>query len=133
MYTGREARQNADVGSRSSAMSWFARTLSITAESEPAVILDTNNNRQRILILTKPFITMLLYESVIPKMRISAAHAVNFVALPGRKLLLGVQAPPPFEQALPPQDFVDAENASSKTMRGIEDGGVCIGDLLRER
>jgi hypothetical protein len=76
---------------------------------------------------------MLLYERVIPQMWIGAAHSIDLRTLAGRKFLAWVKTPASFEQSLPPQDFMDARNTSTKIVSGIEDGGVCIGDLLSER
>ncbi len=65
-------------------------------------------------------------------MRIGSAHAIDFRALTGRELLVRVETPAPFEQALSPQYLMDARNTSLKIVRGIEDGRIRIRDLLGE-
>ena len=75
---------------------------------------------------------MLLHECVILKMRIGSAHAIEFRALPRREFLLRIETPAPFEQALAPQYLMNARNTSLKIVRGIEDGGIRIRDLLGE-
>src|ERR1022692_4259721 len=66
-------------------------------------------------------------------MRIGSAHAIDFRALARRKFLLGIETPASFEQALTPQYLMDARNTSLKIVGGIEDGGIRIRDLLRQR
>src|ERR1035437_2496255 len=66
-------------------------------------------------------------------MRIGSAHAIDFRALARRKFLLGIETPASFEQALTPQYLMDARNTSLKIVRGIEEGGIRIRDLLRQR
>src|SRR5712692_3588480 len=66
-------------------------------------------------------------------MRVGSAHAIDFLTLTRRQFLLWIKTPASFEQALTPQNLMDARNASPKIMRRIEDGRVCICDLLGER
>src|SRR6266550_5883514 len=109
---GREARQNSDVGSSCRGTSSVARALSITAWSEAPAMPDTNSISST--ILAKPFIKVLLYECVILQMRIGSAHAIEFCALTRRELLLRIETPAPFEQALTPQYLMNARNTSLK-------------------
>jgi hypothetical protein len=76
---------------------------------------------------------VLLYECVILQMRIGFADAIEFRALTRREILLRIETPAPFEQALTPQYLMNARNTSLKIVRGIEDGGIRICDLLRQR
>ena len=71
-------------------MAWFD-----TAWSDPPAMTVTNIISSA--ILAKPFIKVLLYECVILKMRIGAAHAIEFRALTGREFLIRVETPAPFE------------------------------------
>ena len=57
-------------------------------------------------------------------------HAIDLLALAGRKLLLRIKTPAALEQSLAPQNLVNAWDASVKMVRGIEDGGIGVGDLL---
>src|ERR1700722_4064615 len=130
MYTGEDARQNCEVGSRFKSTSCLACTLAITELSAAAASLAVNSKIKT--VLAKPFIKMLLYECVVLQMRIRPRHAIHLFALAGRKFLLGVETPTPFEQSLAAQDFMDAGDASAKIVTGIEDGGVRVRDLLSE-
>lgn len=65
-------------------------------------------------------------------MGIRFADAVDFFHLARGQFLVGVKAPTPFEQSLTSQDFVDSRNAAVKLMRGIEDGGIRVGDMRGE-
>lgn len=60
-------------------------------------------------------------------MWVRCVNAVNFVQLPYRKLLDGVQTPPVGQQSLPPEHFVDARNAAMKRVDRIEKSRIAIG------
>src|SRR5215813_9962026 len=66
-------------------------------------------------------------------MRISIAYSIEFSTLSRRKFLLRIEAPASFEQPLSSQDLVNTRDAAVKSICRIENGGVCVGNLLRER
>src|ERR1700730_16026166 len=65
-------------------------------------------------------------------MRIEPAHAVNFLALTRRKIVVRIETPASFENSLATQNLVDPGNASAKLVGGIEERGVRVRDLLSE-
>src|SRR5688572_4596704 len=62
-------------------------------------------------------------------MRISARNAVDLLGLAGTELLVGIEAPRAFEQALATEHFVDAGNAAGEIVGGVEDHGVRVGQF----
>src|SRR5579859_1728497 len=81
-------------------------------------------------VLAKPFIQVLLYEGIIPQMRIRFAHAVDFFHLARGEFLMGIKTPAAFQQALTPQDLMYARNTSTKLVSGIKYSRVRVGNLL---
>jgi hypothetical protein len=68
-------------------------------------------------------------EVVVMEMRIGAIDAVNLSELVGAQRFVFIEAPDTFEQALAAQDFMQTGDAASVAVRGIEEGGVAIGDF----
>jgi hypothetical protein len=66
-------------------------------------------------------------------MWIGPAHAIEFRALTRRKFLFRIETPSPFKQSLTPQYLMNARDTSLKIVRGVEDGAICIRDLLSQR
>ena len=50
----------------------------------------------------------------------------------GAERLVFVEAPESFQQALAAQHFMEAGDATPVAIRGIEEGGIAIGDLCAE-
>src|SRR5437016_1542275 len=63
------------------------------------------------------------------QMRVGAINAINFRKLAGAEGFIFVEAPKSFQQTLATQHFMDSGDATSKAIRGIEEGGIAIGDL----
>src|SRR5215468_3971184 len=82
--------------------------------------------------LAKPFIKVLLYEVIVLQVRIESAHAIDFSALPGGEFFVRIKTPASFQKPLAAQNFMDAGNTAAELMRGIEQGSISIGDLMRE-
>ena len=74
--------------------------------------------------LLQPPVAVLRDEPVVHQVRIAREHAIDLVHLAGAQLFVRIEAPPPGEQSLPPQHFVDAGNAPGEIVRRIEQGGV---------
>ena len=72
-------------------------------------------------------------ELVVHQVRVAGEHSIDLRHLAGTQFLVRIEAPPAGEQALAPQHFVDAGNASGEIVRGIEQRGVQIGELGAER
>src|SRR5258706_4047876 len=70
-------------------------------------------------------------EFVIVQMRISAVHAVDFLALTWAEGFVPVEAANAFEHALPSQHVVETGNAAGVPVRRVEKGGVRVGDFDR--
>ena len=64
--------------------------------------------------------------------RISRERAIDGAGLARAQFLVRIQAPAPGEEALAPQDFVDAGNAAGEPVGGIEQGGIGVGQLRAE-
>ena len=62
-------------------------------------------------------------------MGVIAAHTINFFALAGTEGRVRIQTPDAFEQALTPQDFLQAGDAAGKIVGGIEKCRVAIRDF----
>lgn len=75
---------------------------------------------------------MLGDEIIIAEMRVGGADAINLRKLAGAERLVLVETPEAFEEALAAEDFVEAGDAARKTVRGIEEGGIAVGDFIRE-
>ena len=91
MYTGRDARQNADRDQRT------PLSCGRLYHRRSGTCRHADTNRISSTILSKPFIEVLLYECVILQMRVRLAHAIDFRALARRKFFLGIKTPAPFE------------------------------------
>jgi hypothetical protein len=59
-------------------------------------------------------------------MRISLKHPADLFVLAGAEHLPGIQAPDSFQQTLPPQDFMQASDASGEVVRGVKKCGVAV-------
>ena len=88
----------------------------------------------------QPLVPMLGHKGIIVEMGIGGIDAVDLFALAGAEGFVFVEAPEAFEQSLAAQDFVKPGDAAGETIRGIEEGGVAVGDfdgasqhLLRDR
>ena len=69
---------------------------------------------------------------VYKRRRIRRADAVNLRHLAGAERFLLVETPDALQQALAAEDFVEAGDAAGETVRGVEEGGVAVGDFIRE-
>ena len=85
-----------------------------------------------VVVSSQPFIAMLGDEGIIAEMRIRGADAINLRKLAGAERLVFIEAPDAFEQALAAEDFVEAGDAAGETVRGVEEGGIAVGDFVRE-
>ena len=72
---------------------------------------------------------MLTDEVVVVEMRIPGINPGDFLELPGAERFIGIQAPDAFQQPLSPQHFVDAGNASAKSIGRVKKRRIAIGDL----
>ena len=77
----------------------------------------------------QPLIKPLPNKSIVVQMGISRIDTLDFRELTAAECLLRIQAPDALENSLPPQNFVQARNASRKIVGSIEEGCVAIGDL----
>src|SRR5687767_14939341 len=62
-------------------------------------------------------------------MWIGAADAIDLFSLTWAELLVRIEAPRAVEQALVTEHFVNAGNAAGEIIRGVEDGGVGVGEF----
>src|ERR1043165_3089134 len=81
----------------------------------------------------QPLVKMLADELVVVEVRVIATDALDFLGLTGGKRFAWVETPGAFEQALPPEDFVNSRNAAGKTVRCVKQRRVAVGDLRRQR
>jgi hypothetical protein len=65
-------------------------------------------------------------------MRVSAVDAVDLFELAGAEGFVLVEAPDTFQKALAAQDFVQAGDAATEAVGGIEEDGVGVGDFNAE-
>jgi len=72
---------------------------------------------------------MLRDEGIVIQVRIRGADAINLRHLACTERFMLVEAPKAFEEALAAEDFVEAGDAAVKRVRGVEKGGVAVGDL----
>ena len=63
---------------------------------------------------------MFLHERVVVQVRISGINATDFLTLAGAQGFIRVEAPDSFEQALSPEDLMNAGNASGERMAYVE-------------
>ena len=75
---------------------------------------------------------MLGDEIVIIEVRIRGVNTIDLRQLARAERFMLVEAPEAFEQALAAEDFVKTRDAAAKGFRGIEEGGVAVGDFIRE-
>jgi len=68
-------------------------------------------------------------EIVILQMWVGAANAIELITLSGAELLVWIETPDSFEQALSAQDFMNASDAAGESIRDIENRGVCVSDF----
>src|SRR5882724_6727617 len=66
-------------------------------------------------------------------MRIAFAHAIDFLALARRQILVGIKTPAAFEQTLSPQNLMNSGDAPAKLIPWVKNCGICVCDLLGER
>src|SRR5467141_1415927 len=59
-------------------------------------------------------------------MGIRGVNAIDLLLLSGAEGFVGIQAPDTFQEALPPQDFMEARDAAGEIVRHVEKGGVGI-------
>ena len=74
----------------------------------------------------QPPVKILLHKLIIRQMRISGADAVKFLRLPRRQHFTFIQTPGRRQQALTPQQFIDARYAAGKIMGRIKNHGIGI-------
>ena len=60
-------------------------------------------------------------------MGIGGVDAVDLLLLSGAEGFVGIQAPDSFQEALPPQDLMQAGDAAGEIVRHVEKGCVGIG------
>src|SRR6267154_4114987 len=60
-------------------------------------------------------------------MGIRGVNAIDLLLLSGAEGFVGIQAPDTFQEALPPQDFMEARDAAGEIVRHVEKGcvGIC--------
>jgi hypothetical protein len=69
-------------------------------------------------------------EFIIRQMRIRCGDPVNFFSLAAAQLFMRVKATGAGQETLTTQDFVDPCNASGKSIRRVEKGGIRVGDFI---
>lgn len=79
-----------------------------------------------------PLIPVRFHKRIIVQMRVGSVHTVDLCHLPETERLMLIQAPEAFEQALAAEDFVEAGDAAVEAIRGVEEGGVAVGDFDAE-
>src|SRR5579871_6259618 len=75
---------------------------------------------------SKPRVSMLLYECVVIELGVSESDAIDLLGLAGSERLVRVEAPRSFEETLPSQHFVNARDAATEPVRGVEDRRVGV-------
>ena len=76
---------------------------------------------------------MLRDELIVSQMRIRAIHAIDLVRLTSRQVLVRIETPPPLEQSLSSQHFVEPGDAAGEVVRGIEKRRVGVSNLRAKR
>ncbi len=82
---------------------------------------------------SQPFVETLGDEKRIVEVRIRRVDAVDLVALSRRQDFVFIHEPNPREQALAPQNLMDAGNAACEVVLRSEERRVGVGDLVRQR
>ena len=68
-------------------------------------------------------------EGVVVEMGIGGVDAIDFFELAGAEGFVRIEAPDTFEKALAAENFVQPGDASGKTVGGVKESGVGVGDL----
>src|SRR6185369_8303338 len=69
------------------------------------------------------------YKTVVIQIRISRVDTVDFFHLSRREFFVRVETPAALKQALAPQNFMQARDASPETICSIEERRVAVGDM----
>src|SRR5579872_1372787 len=86
---------------------------------------------QRLTFLLQPSVAMFAYEIVVVQLGIRGVDSIDLFALARAEALVRIEAPKSFQQSLPPQNFVQARNASGEFVRSVEKRGVAVGHVNR--
>lgn len=65
-------------------------------------------------------------EFVVEQMRVRETDAINFGKLATAHRLMFIETPHAFHQPLSPQHFMQAGNATTEVVGGIEDGSIAV-------
>src|ERR1051325_7948385 len=77
--------------------------------------------------LSEPIVQMFGNEPVIAQVRVGAINPVHLLRLAGAERFPGIKAPGPLQQSLAAEHFVDAGDATCKSVCSVEDGGIGVG------
>src|ERR1043166_1714568 len=77
--------------------------------------------------LSEPIVQMFGNEPVVAQVRVGAISPVDLLRLAGAEGFPGIKAPAPLQQSLAAEHFVDAGDATGKSVCSVEDGGIGVG------
>ena len=77
----------------------------------------------------QPCFSSFVHKIIVIQFGIGTIDSVDLLTLTRAKSFVGIQAPDALKQTLPPQHFMQAGNAASELVRGIEKRCIAVGYL----